>query len=102
VRIIDAQSRMAFVKELGGPGLIRQPAAWQIPPEIAAERRAADFDAARHSVAGRVHALFGLRGVPQSGKVRATVRQARRRRREVWFSVGFPRDTFCLMANPLT
>ena len=68
------ENRMALFHELGGPGLIGQRAAGQIASQISAERRAADFVAARHGVASAVHALLGLGGVPEARQIGMTVR----------------------------
>src|SRR5215470_15364875 len=100
--IVDAQSGMAFLKQLGRPRLIWQRPASQIPPKVAPERRSTDLGAALDGVARRVRTLPRLRGVPNAGQIGMSVGQARSRGSQICFAVSFSWNAFRRIPQPLS
>ena len=101
VRVVDAQRRVALVEDLPGPRLIGQESARQVAAEVAAERRAAEFDPAWDDLAFGVLALPGLGRMPGAGEIGMTVRQPWRRRGQIGSSVRISRYPLSRILNPL-
>src|SRR5262249_37904278 len=100
--IVDAQSGMAVLKQLGRPGLIWQRPVSQIPPKVASKRRSTDLGAARNGLARRVRTLPRLRGVPDARPMWMPVGKAASPGGVIGFAVRFSWNASRRIPQPLS